>query len=193
MPETIKALCVYCGSNTGCRDEYTEAARGLGRLLATNGIGLVYGGAGRGLMGVIADEVLAAGGKVQGVIPKALAAKELAHPRLDALHVVHSMHERKSLMAELSDGFVALPGGFGTLEEIVEMLTWAQLGIHTKPCGLLNVGGYYDGLLTYFDHAVAELFVKSSHREMLLVDTDAGRLLAKFREYVAPRAGKWLD
>jgi uncharacterized protein (TIGR00730 family) len=193
LPETIKALCVYCGSNTGGRDAYAQAARGLGRLLATNGIGLVYGGAGRGLMGVIADEVLAAGGKVQGVIPKALLTKEIAHPRLDALHVVHSMHERKSMMAELSDGFVALPGGFGTLEEIVEMLTWAQLGIHTKPCGLLNVGGYYDGLLAYFDHAVAELFVKPAHREMLLVDANARRLLAKFREYAAPPVGKWLD
>ncbi len=193
MPDTIKALCVYCGSNTGSRDEYAQAARDLGRLLATSGIGLVYGGAGRGLMGVIADEVLAAGGTVQGVIPKALLAKEIAHPRLDALHVVHSMHERKSMMAELSDGFVALPGGLGTLEEIVEMLTWAQLGIHTKPCGLLNVGGYYDGLLAYFDHAVAELFVKPAHREMLLVDADAGRLLAQFREYVAPHAGKWLE
>lgn len=184
---------MYCGSNSGRRDEYAQAARGLGRLLATNGIGLVYGGAGRGLMGVIADEVLAAGGTVQGVIPEALLAKEIAHPRLNELHVVHSMHERKSMMAELSDGFVAMPGGFGTLEEIVEMLTWAQLGIHTKPCGLLNVGGYFDGLLTYFDHALAELFVKPAHREMLLVDADAGRLLAKFRAYAAPPAGKWLD
>lgn len=193
MPESIRALCVYCGSNTGSRDEYAQAARGLGQLLATNGIGLIYGGAGRGLMGVIADEVLAAGGTVQGVIPKALLAKEIAHPRLDKLHVVDSMHERKSMMAELSDGFVALPGGFGTLEEIVEMLTWAQLGIHTKPCGLLNVSGYFDGLLAFFDHALAELFVKPAHREMLLVDADARRLLQKFHDYAAPPAGKWLD
>lgn len=189
----MKSLCVYCGSNTGNREEYAQAARNLGRLLVTNGIGLVYGGAGRGLMGVIADEVLAAGGRVQGIIPKALLDKEIAHPRLDELHVVNSMHERKSMMAELSDGFVALPGGFGTLEEIVEMLTWAQLGIHAKPCGLLNVGGYFDGLLAFFDHAAGELFVKPAHRSMLLVDADAERLLTKFREYAAPRTGKWMD
>jgi hypothetical protein len=189
----MKSLCVYCGSNNGNREEYAQAARNLGRLLVTMGIGLVYGGASRGLMGVIADEVLAAGGRVQGIIPKALLDKEIAHPRLDELHVVNSMHERKSMMEELSDGFVALPGGFGTLEEIVEMLTWAQLGIHAKPCGLLNVGGYFDGLLAFFDHAAGESFVKPAHRSMLLVDADAKGLLTKFRQYAAPRTGKWMD
>lgn len=188
----MKNLCVYCGSNPGARGDYATAARRLGELLAEEGIGLVYGGASKGLMGVIADTVLAAGGSVQGVIPQALVDKEIAHPNLDALHVVNSMHERKSMMAELSDGFVALPGGFGTLEEIVEMLTWAQLGIHHKPCALLNVGGYYDGLLSFFDHAAREAFVRPTHRQMLLVEPEPARLIARFRNYTAPRSGNWL-
>jgi uncharacterized protein (TIGR00730 family) len=188
----MKAICVYCGSNTGTGERYVEAAKALGALLAERGIGLVYGGAGKGLMGVLADAVLAAGGKAQGVIPKALMAKEIAHPSLDELHVVNSMHERKAMMAELSDGFIAMPGGFGTLEEIVEMLTWAQLGIHQKPCALLNIDGYFDGLLAFFEHAETQGFVRPAHRRMLLVEADAARLIERCRDYRAPSVGKWL-
>lgn len=189
----MRSLCVYCGSNTGDKEIYIEAATMLGRVLAEQGIGLVYGGASKGLMGILADTVLAGGGRVQGVIPQSLVDREIAHPDLDELHVVGSMHARKSLMAELSDGFIALPGGFGTLEEIVEMLTWAQLGIHKKPCGLLNAGGYYAHLLAFFEHAEASLFVRRAHREMLLVEEDAGRLLERFRAWSAPLADKWLS
>jgi uncharacterized protein (TIGR00730 family) len=160
-------------------------------LLAENGIGLVYGGASKGLMGVVADTVLAAGGTVKGIIPKALLEKEIAHPGLHELHVVNSMHERKFMMAELSDGFIAMPGGFGTLEEIVEMLTWAQLGIHQKPCALLNVDGYFDGLLAFFEHAETQGFVRPAHRRMLLVDEDAARLIERFASYEASRVSKW--
>ena len=189
----MKSLCVYCGSNTGRGEEYIAAAKGLGGVLAAQGIELVYGGAGKGLMGVLADAVLAAGGRVQGVIPKALLAREIAHPNLNELHVVNSMHERKFLMAELADAFVALPGGFGTLEEIVEMLTWAQLGIHRKPCGLLNAGGYFDHLLAFFRHAEGEGFLRPVHREMLAVEAEAESLLRRFRSYEAPRSGKWMS
>lgn len=188
----MKALCVYCGSNTGADGQYAAVARQLGGVLAANGIGLVYGGAGKGLMGVLADAVLAAGGRVRGVIPKALLDKEIAHPGLDELHVVNSMHERKFMMAELSDGFIALPGGFGTLEEIVEMLTWAQLGIHAKPCGLLNVRAYFDQLLAFFGHAESRGFLRPAHREMLLVEPEPEALLARFRAYEPPRQTKWL-
>lgn len=189
----MKALCVYCGSNTGTGGQYVAVARELGSILATNGIGLVYGGAGKGLMGVLADAALEAGGRVQGVIPKALLDKEIAHPKLDELHVVNSMHERKFMMAELSDGFIAMPGGFGTLEEIVEMLTWAQLGIHAKPCGLLNVGGYFDGLLAFFEHAEGQGFLRPAHRRMLLVETEAARLIERFADYEAPHVSKWMS
>ena len=188
----MKALCVYCGSNTGTGGQYVAVARELGSVLVTNGIGLVYGGASKGLMGVLADAVLGAGGKVQGVIPKALLDREIAHPGLDELHIVNSMHERKFMMAELSDGFIAMPGGFGTLEEIVEMLTWAQLGIHAKPCGLLNAGGYFDHLLAFFGHAEAQGFVRPAHRHMLLVEAQAARLIERLAGYEAPRVSKWL-
>lgn len=187
----MKAICVYCGSNTGTGEGYVAAAKTLGTLLAERDIELVYGGASKGLMGVLADSVLAAGGKVRGVIPKALLAKEIAHPNLDELHVVNSMHERKFMMAELSEGFIALPGGFGTLEEIVEMLTWAQLGIHRKPCGLLNAGGYFDGLLAFFEHAESQGFVRPAHRQMLLIEPEAARLIDRFASYEAPRVSKW--
>ncbi|MGH8193131.1 MAG: TIGR00730 family Rossman fold protein [Woeseiaceae bacterium] len=189
----MKALCVYCGSNPGIRRDYADAAANLARLLAAKNIGLVYGGASKGLMGIIADTMLAAGGKVHGVIPRSLLAKEIGHPNLTELHVVNSMHERKSLMAELSDGFVALPGGFGTLEEIVEILTWAQLQFHKKPCGLLNVAGYFTHLLKYLEHAEAEGFLKPQHRQMLLVEDKPAELITRFERYRAPAVHKWVN
>ncbi|MEX2125357.1 MAG: TIGR00730 family Rossman fold protein [Woeseia sp.] len=187
----MKTVCVYCGSRVGVREAYADAARDLARHLAANGVGIVYGGASRGLMGILADEMLANGGSAIGVIPAALQAREIAHTNLTELHVVNSMHERKALMAELSEGFVALPGGFGTLEEIVEMLTWAQLQFHAKPCGLLNAEGYFDRLLAWFDHAEAEGFLRPQHRKMLLVASDAPELMARFEEYQAPAVQKW--
>lgn len=187
----MKTVCVYCGSNPGVRGEYADAARELAKHLASAGVGIVYGGASKGLMGILADEMLAAGGTVVGIIPAALQAREIAHLGLTELHVVQSMHERKAMMAELSDGFVALPGGFGTLEEIVEALTWAQLRIHEKPCGLLNVAGYFDGLLQYFDHAQAEGFLRPAHRRMLLVAQGPADLMRQFAEYRAPVLQKW--
>jgi uncharacterized protein (TIGR00730 family) len=188
----VKALCVYCGSNPGFREVYAEAGEALGRLLAGRGIGLVYGGAAKGLMGRLADAVLAAGGEVQGVIPHALMAKEIAHTGVTRLHVVGTMHERKALMAELADGFVALPGGFGTLEEIIEIVTWAQLRFHQKPCGLLNVDGYFDHLVAYLEHAEREGFLKPEHRRMLLVERDPEALIERFASYRAPGTEKWL-
>lgn len=187
----MKNVCVYCASNVGVRGEYAEAARQLARHLASAGVGIVYGGASRGIMGILADEMLEAGGNVVGVIPQALQAREIAHRSLTELHVVNSMHERKAMMAERSDAFVALPGGFGTLEEIVEMLTWAQLQIHDKPCAVLNVQGFFDRLLAYLDHAVAEGFLRPQHRKMLLVARDPGELLQCFETYRAPALRKW--
>lgn len=162
----------------------------LGTLLAQRGIGLVYGGASIGLMGAVADAALAAGGEAIGVIPRALAEREVAHDGLTDLRVVGSMHERKAMMAELSDGFIALPGGLGTLEELFEIWTWAQLGSHRKPCAVLNAGGFYDPMLTFLDHVVAEAFISATHRGMLLVDDDAGRLLDKIEGYQAPTEDK---
>lgn len=188
----MKNICVYCASNAGVRGEYAEAARQLARCLAAAGVGIVYGGASKGIMGVLADEMLEAGGQIVGVIPRALQAREIAHRSLTELHVVNSMHERKAMMAERSDAFVALPGGFGTLEEIVEMLTWAQLRIHDKPCAVLNVQGYFDGLLAYLDHAVAEGFLRPQHRKMLLVARDPEELLRCFETYRPPTLQKWL-
>lgn len=189
----MKRICVFCGSSAGRNPAYRDAAEALGRLLAREGIGLVYGGSSVGLMTAVADAALAAGGEVIGVIPRALEAKEIAHPGLSALHVVGSMHERKALMAELSDGFVALPGGMGTFDEFFEVVTWAQLGIHVKPCGLLNVGGYYDRLTAFLDHAVAERFVKGEHREMIVVEERPEALLERFRAYRSPVVERWLD
>lgn len=187
----MNRLCVYCGSSSGTGDSYLAAARELGRMLAQQDIGLVYGGAAVGNMGALADAVLESGGTVTGVMPHALHDKEIAHTGLTELHVVDSMHERKSLMAVLSDGFIAMPGGFGTLEEIVEVITWGQLGFHEKPCGLLNVGGYFDHLLAFLDHAAAQGFLHPEHRHMLLVaDTPAG-LLRQFESYTPPTIEKW--
>jgi uncharacterized protein (TIGR00730 family) len=187
----MNRLCVYCGSSSGAGDTYTSAARELAALLVSNGTSLVYGGAAKGIMGVLADVMLAGGGEVIGVIPKALEEKEIAHRGLTELHVVNSMHERKSLMAVLADGFAAMPGGFGTLEEIIEVLTWGQLQFHEKPCGLLNVDGYFDHLLAFFDHARQRGFVRRQHRDMLLVADSPAELLDRFEHYVAPQVRKW--
>ncbi len=188
----MRRICVYCGSNTGTRPDYAEAARNLAEVLVRHDLELVYGGAAKGIMGVIADTVLEHGGNAHGVIPKLLEEKEIAHSGLTQLHVVASMHERKSMMAELSDGFIALPGGFGTLEEIIEILTWGQLQFHDKPCGLLNVSGYFDHLLAYLDHAEQEGFLRAENRQMLLQDTDPAELIRQFERYTAPHVDKWL-
>jgi uncharacterized protein (TIGR00730 family) len=182
----MESLCVYCGSRAGDNPAYADAARSFGTLLAERGVTVVYGGGGVGMMGAVADAALDAGGEVVGVIPEALAAAEQAREGLTELLVVESMHERKRTMAERAEGFVALPGGFGTLEEIVEVLTWAQLGIHGKPCGLLNVAGYYDDLLAFFDHQHAEGFVDARHRGMVAVESDPEELLARFEAYRPP-------
>ena len=188
----MKRLCVYCGSNPGKSAEFLESARELARELVQREICLVYGGASVGIMGEIADTVLAGGGEVIGVIPQALVDKEVSHTGLTELKIVNSMHERKEIMADISDGFIALPGGLGTLEEIFEVLTWAQLGFHHKPCALLNVKGYYDTLTQFLDHAVAEGFVASIHREMLLVEDDPHMLLEIMSTYSAPAVDKWI-
>jgi uncharacterized protein (TIGR00730 family) len=188
----MKRLCVFCGSSPGVRPEYAAAARGLGALMAERGIGLVYGGARVGLMGAVADAVLAGGGEAVGVIPHALVSREVAHGGLTALHVVDTMHQRKAMMADLSDGFVALPGGFGTFEEFCEVLTWSQLGFHPKPCGLLNVAGYYAPLLALFDHGVGEGFIRPQHRALVLEETEPAALLARMEAFVAPTVGKWI-
>jgi uncharacterized protein (TIGR00730 family) len=186
-------VCVYAGSNPGTHPGYAEAARALAQTLADRDIGLVYGGGKVGLMGVIADTILAAGGEAIGVMPQALIDREIGHPGLTELKVVSSMHERKALMAELSDAFVALPGGIGTLEELIEVYTWSQLGIHDKACGVLNVRGYYDGLATFLDHAVDEGFLRAQHRAVLSVDEDPAALLDALAAHVPPRVGKWLE
>ncbi len=193
MKPMNRRICVFTGSSSGSRPIYIEAARAFGSELVNRGYGLVFGGGAVGLMGVIADTVLAAGGHVVGVIPQALVNREVAHKGLSALHVVDSMHERKALMTELADGFVALPGGFGTADELFEVLTWAQLGIHRKPCGLLDVAGYFEPLLRYMDRCVAEGFVKPAHRRMVLTADDPSRLLSLFEDYQAPRVDKLVD
>jgi uncharacterized protein (TIGR00730 family) len=185
-------ICVFCGSSPGRLPAYSEAATAFGELLADEGIGLVYGGASVGLMGAVADAALARGGEAIGVIPRALADRELSHPSLTALHVVGSMHERKAMMAELSDAFVALPGGIGTLEELFEAWTWAQLGHHRKACGLLDTAGYYRGLSGFIDHLVAEEFMKPVHREMLRIASTPESMLAALRGYAPPDAPKWI-
>lgn len=190
---TMKSICVYCGSSPGRNPAYARAAQNLGRELALRGIRLVYGGASVGIMGTVADAVLEHGGQVVGVIPESLKRKEVAHLRLTELHVTSSMHARKMMMADLSDGFIALPGGIGTLEEISEIWTWAQLGLHRKAFGLLNVEGYYDPLIAFLDHTVTEGFVKQPHRSMLLVDENPVDLLDSLALYVPPDVEKWID
>lgn len=189
----MKRVCVFAGSSAGGDAAYRAAASALGTALATRGVGVVYGGAKVGLMGELADAALAAGGHVTGVIPAALVTKEIAHQGLSDLRIVSSMHERKATMAELSDGFVALPGGLGTLEELFEVLTWAQLGLHRKPAGLLNVRGYYDGLMTFLDHAVTERFLRAQQRAMVVVATDVDDLLKQMEAYQPIHVEKWID
>jgi len=189
----IRRLAVFCGSNPGARPEYVEGARAFGRLLCQRGIGVVYGGSSVGLMAAIAEAVLDELGDIIGVIPKMLVEREVAHRALSDLRIVGSMHERKALMAELSDGFVALPGGIGTLEEFFEIWTWAQLGVHDKPCGLLNIAGYFDPLLEFLDRAVEEKFVRDVHRSMVIVESDAAALLDRFESYEAPKVVKWVN
>jgi uncharacterized protein (TIGR00730 family) len=186
----MKRVCVFCGSSPGARPEYVRAAEGVGRALAERGLGLVYGGAGVGLMGKLAETVIRGGGEVIGVMPAALAEKEVVFKDLPDLRIVGSMHERKALMADLADGFVALPGGLGTLEEFFEVLTWAQLGIHTKPCGLLNVCSYFDDIVAFLDRAVKEIFIRAEHRTMLLVHEDPSELLQQFELYEPPTIDK---
>jgi uncharacterized protein (TIGR00730 family) len=190
----VERICVFCGASPGARPKYAQATTELARLLVADGIGVVYGGGGVGLMGVLADAVLAEGGEVIGVIPRALMDREIAHRDVTDMRVVGSMHERKALMAELADAFVALPGGLGTLEELFEVYTWAQLGLHRKPCALLNVEGYYDGVVDFLGHAVKERFVREEHREMLAVETEPGVLIERLRRFepdaVLP---KWID
>lgn len=188
----MKRICVFCGSNPGVKPSYAEAAKAMGELLAHQSMELVYGGGHVGLMGIVADGVLNAGGRVIGVIPRALEQRELAHKGVQDLRVVESMHERKALMAELSDGFIAMPGGFGTFEEFCEILTWGQLGMHQKPCGLLNIEGYYSALLNLFDHAVIEGFVKPAHRSWVLEDEEPEQLLAKMEAFIPPKTQKWI-
>jgi uncharacterized protein (TIGR00730 family) len=190
----VQRACVFCGSSPGARPQYTEATEDLGSLLVQNGITLVYGGASVGLMGRLADTVLSEGGEAVGVIPRALVEREIAHLGLSELHVVDSMHERKALMADLSDAFVALPGGLGTLDELFEVYSWAQLGLHRKPCGLLNVEGYYQHLADFLDRAVGERFVRDEHRDMLIVEEDPATMLERLRGFDPARVTpKWID
>jgi uncharacterized protein (TIGR00730 family) len=186
-------ICVYAGSNPGADPAYAEAARDLARLLVGRGTGIVYGGGKVGLMGVLADTALAAGGEVIGVMPQDLIDREVGHDGLTELHVVRSMHERKALMAELSDGFVALPGGAGTLEELIEIYTWSQLGLHDKPMGVLNVRGYWDGLAALLDHAVTQGFLRPEHRAAMHAEATPEALLDCFAGWRPVRVGKWLD
>jgi len=188
----MKTICVYCGSSPGLLPEYRESARLLGFEMADRGLGLVYGGASIGVMGAIADAVLERGGTAIGVIPYSLATREVSHSGLNELIVVDSMHERKARMAELSDGFIALPGGWGTMEEIFEMLTWAQLGFHEKPCGLLNVASYYDPLFEFLEGAIAQRFVKEQFRPMMMMEESPTDLLDRFSAYQAPKVKKWI-
>lgn len=188
----MRRVCVFCGSSGGARAEYTRSAAATGELLAARGLGLVYGGGHVGLMGVLADAALRAGGQVVGVITEALRDREVAHDGLTELHVVRTMHERKALMAALSDAFLVLPGGIGTLEEFFEVWTWGQLGEHAKPFGLVNPAGYFDGLIRFLDHTVAEGFLKAKHREMLVVGDTPAAVLDGFAAYEPPAVGKWI-
>jgi hypothetical protein len=188
----MRRVCVFCGSNVGAHPAYADAAEAMGALLARRQVGIVYGGGNVGLMGVLANAALAAGGEVIGVIPQALADREIAHAGLTQLHVVDSMHTRKAMMADLSDAFVAMPGGVGTFEEFFEAVTWTQLGLHRKPCGLLNVNAFYSPLAAFIDLAVSEGFIKPVHRAAIVVDDDAERLLDTLATLRLPDVPKWI-
>jgi len=192
MRMRLQRICVFCGSSVGSRPAYVEAAHELGRRLAERGLGVVFGGGKVGLMGVLADAALAAGGEAIGVIPEAMVAREIAHQGLTELRVVRSMHERKTLMADLADAFIALPGGYGTFEEFFEAVTWTQLGIHSKPCGLLNVAGYYDALLALLDRAVSDGFIREANRSLIVDASDVQTLLEKL-ETARPAAELRID
>lgn len=187
----MKTIAVYCGSSAGINPIYMKEARKLGEILVENGIDLVYGGATVGCMGAVADAVLEAGGKVIGVIPEKMKSVEIAHQKLTELHVVKTMHERKALMADYADGFIALPGGSGTLEEWFEVFTWAQLGYHQKPCALLNINNYYSPIVSLFDHMIEQGFVKSEYKELVVIDNDSNELINKLKNYEAAYIHKW--
>ena len=189
----MKRICVYCGSNPGADPAFAKAARELGRILADRGLGLVYGAGNVGLMGIIADAVLEAGGEVTGFIPKALEEKELAHTGITELVVVDSMHERKQLMADRADGFIAMPGGVGTLEEVIEVFTWLQLRFHAKPIGLLNIAGFYDPLMTFLEKICEQKFLKREQLDMLIVSDSPAELLDRFAAFKPATADKWFE
>ena len=189
----LRRICVFCGSSAGEDPRYLDAAAIFGELLAREGIGLIYGGSRVGIMGRLADTVLGAGGSVTGVIPGAIMKREVAHQELTDLRVVTSMHERKALMADLAHAFVARPGGIGTLEGFMEVLTWGQLGLHRKPCGLLDVSGYFQPLIRFLDHMVKEGFLGQSHRRIVMVETDPERLLERLRSYDPPAVPRWIE
>lgn len=189
----MKRICVFCGSSSGTNPAYLEAAKRLGEVIAVRGIGLVYGGARCGLMGAVANSAVESGGEVIGVIPEALIEKEVAHVGVSDLRIVGSMHERKMMMSDLADGFIALPGGMGTLEEFCEILTWAQLGLHRKPCGLLNVEDYYHHLISFFDHAVSQRFIRPEHRSLVVIGEEPQQLVERLESYEMPSVSKWID
>jgi uncharacterized protein (TIGR00730 family) len=189
----MQRICVFCGSNPGARADYADAARELAAALVRDGVTLVYGGGRVGLMGVIADEVLRLGGRAIGVIPRPLWQREVGHTALNDIRIVDTMHERKAMMADLADAFIALPGGLGTIEEIFEIWTWAQLGIHAKPIGFLDVAGYYAHLMAFLDHAVNETFIREEIRQVAMVESRADALLRRFAAYTPPRVMKWID
>jgi uncharacterized protein (TIGR00730 family) len=189
----MKRICIFCGSSLGFEAHYAQAATALAEHLASQGIGIVYGGSNRGLMRIVADAALKKGGEVIGVIPEALVLKEIAHAGLSELRLVGSMHERKALMSDLADAFIALPGGYGTMDEFCEVLTWSQLGLQQKACGLLNVKGYYDPLLSMFDRAVREGFLKPEHRELVVSGEDPAELVGSLRNARMPVSSKWQD
>lgn len=190
---SLSAICVYCGSSPGTHPGFLEGARAMGQAMAARQSALVYGGSRYGMMGTIADAILEAGGQAIGILPRGLATKEAGHPGLTELHMVGSMHERKAMMIEKSQGFIAMPGGMGTLEELCEVITWSQLGIHRRPIGLLNLEGYYDPFLTFLDHAVACGFLKTEHRELVLVDASPDALLTKMEAFEWPLTQIWMD
>lgn len=189
----MRSVCIFCGSNTGREAAYAEATRALVRALAAAGIRIVYGGGNIGLMGVVGQAALEAGAHVVGVTPRKLLEREVVHTGLTELHVVDSMHERKVMMAEISDAFIALPGGMGTLDEIFEMITLNQLGMQRKPCGLYNISGFYDGLCDFLDHAVAERFIRAEHRDMIVVADEPGPMIRHLQDWTMPEVSKWMD